>query len=109
MSSGIRIWGAAGNLELDENSFTVRVVYSALIPYSGGRFINISIPEVESTNYTAVCVPVVPYSTDAQSISAIAFSAVISNGVVSVFFGNPSTNTGPVGITTQRLIVMRWR
>lgn len=31
MSSGLMIWGPTGNIEIDENSFTVRVVYSALV------------------------------------------------------------------------------
>lgn len=31
MSYGARVWGPTGLLELDENSFTVRVVHSEIV------------------------------------------------------------------------------
>lgn len=109
MSHGIRVWGPTGLLELDENSFTVRIVYSAIVSPAGARFVDISIPEVNTTNYSAVCVPVGPYNTTAQFWSAIMFTPIVDDGFVRVCFGNPSTNTGPLGTTAQRLIVMRYR
>lgn len=51
MSFGARVWGPTGVLELDETSFTVGVTYSALVPKSAGRFVDISIPGVEPTKY----------------------------------------------------------
>ena len=108
MSFGIRIWGEDGALQLDENSFTVRVVYSGLVPRSGsGRSVDIVVPGVVPLNHSAVCVPVSGYPTDAQFYSAIGFTASIGAGFVRVYFGNP--NSGPVGTTTQRLIVTRYR
>ena len=108
MSFGMRIWGATGVLELDENSFTVGIVYSAVISGSG-RSVFISIPGINPSTHSAVCVPITDYRTDGQSIAAIQFTPVVSSGGVTVYFGCPSTSTGPVGITPQRLLVMRYR
>lgn len=112
MSFGMRIWGANGALELDENSFTVRVVYSDLIIRTAGegraRFI--SIPGVVPATHSAVCVPVFNYDTNAQDTRNIQYTPIVENGGVSVYFGQPSTNTGPIGVLVpQRLIVMRYR
>lgn len=63
MSFGIRIWGANGALELDENSFTARVVYSALVQRSSGeagtRFITIN--GIDCSTHSAVYMPVDNY------------------------------------------------
>lgn len=109
MSSGMRIWGATGNLELDETSFTVRVAYSALIPKSPGRFVDIAIQEVEPDRYSAVCVPIAPYNTSGQFRDAIGFIPEVYPGFVRVWFGNRQSNDGPLGTATQRLLVMRYR
>jgi hypothetical protein len=109
MSYGIRIWGATGSLELDENSFTVGVTYSALVAKTAGRYVDIAVPGVEPTKYSAVCVPVGAYDTGAQFNSAIGFIPEVLNGVVRVWFGNRQSSNGPLGTTTQRLLVMRYR
>lgn len=109
MSYGIRIWGADGALQLDETSFTVRVIYSALVPKTAGRFVDIPIPGVTPSKDSCVCIPVVPYLTTGQQVSAIAFTPYIYEGYVRVFFGSPAATTGPTGTTTQRLIVTRYR
>jgi hypothetical protein len=106
MSFGMRIWGANGTLQLDENSFTVRIVYSAIVSPSGrSRFI--SIPEVSASTHSAVCIPVVAYDTTAQFTSAIMFTPIVGTGGVTVYFGSPAAGTGPTGTTPQRLLVMR--
>lgn len=109
MSFGMRIWGADGALQLDENSFTVRVIHSSLVPKTVGRYVDVPVAEVNPEKYSAVCVPVVPYDTSAQMTSAISFTPVVYAGYVRVFFGSPSATTGPTGTTTQRLLVMRYR
>lgn len=109
MSFGMRIWGADGALQLDENSFTVRVTHSSLVPKTEGRYVDIPVAGVDPQNYSAVCVPVVPYSEWAQQRSAISFTPVVYAGYVRVFFGSPAADTGPTGITTQRLLVMRYK
>ncbi|MBJ2206106.1 hypothetical protein JFT33_05850 [Pseudomonas carnis] len=109
MSYGVRVWGPTGALELDETSFTVGVTFSALISKSAGRFIDISVPGVEPTKYSAVCVPVAPYDTGGQFNSAIGFIPEILNGSVRIWFGNRQSSSGPLGSATQRLLVMRYR
>lgn len=109
MIYGLRTKSATGVVELDENSFTVRIVYSALIPRSAGRFVDISIPEVEPEKYSAVCVPVAPYNTSGQSWDAICFIPEVTPGNVRVWFGNRQSNDGPLGTATQRLLVMRYK
>lgn len=112
MSFGMRIWGANGALELDENSFTVRVVYSAVLlsgNYAPSRATFISIPGVTPATHSAVCVPITNYGTDGQDIRNIQYTPVVGNDGVTVFWGQPNTN-GPLGVLTpQRLLVMKYR
>lgn len=111
MIVGLRIWGATGALELDENSFTVMVTYSAVIQSGGGqgRSVFIPISGVSPSTHSAVCVPITDYRTDGQSTTAIQYIPVVGSGGVTVYFGQPNTN-GPIGVLTpQRLLVMRYR
>lgn len=108
MSYGIRVWGPTGALELDENSFTVRVVYSAIVQPGGGVRSNfISIPGVAPSTHSAVCIPLSTYDTGGQNHNSIQFTPVISSGGVTLYYGCPSTSTGPVGTSAQRIIVMK--
>lgn len=112
MSFGMRIWGATGSLELDENSFTVRIVYTAVVQKVAGenrtRFI--SIPGIAPGTHSAVCFPVGSYDTSAQNIASIQYIPIVGNGGVTLYFGQPGTNEGaPLGIGAQRLMVMRYR
>jgi len=113
MSFGMRIWGANGALELDENSFTVRVVYSALVQRSAGeartRFIPIS--GVNPSTHSAVCMPVDNYGTDAQDTRNIQYTPIVTSGGVVLYFGQPGAPEGaPMGVLrAQRLMVMRYR
>lgn len=111
MAHGMRIWGANGQLQLDETSFTVRVVYSVLIVRASGenRTRYYSIPGVDPSTHSAVCVPIAAYSTTAQSYASIQYTPVVNSGGVTIYFGCPATQTGPMGTSTQRLLVMRNR
>lgn len=109
MSDGMRLWSPTGELELDENSFTVGVAYSALVAKSAGRYVDIAIAGVDPAKHTAVCVPVAPYDTGGQFVSAIGFIPEVFSGVVRVWFGNRQSSSGPLGTSTQRLLVMRYR
>lgn len=109
MSEGMRIWGPTGSLELDENSFTVGVTYSVLVPKSAGRSVDIAVAGVSPSTHNAICLAVGPYDTTAQFNSAIGFIPEVLNGVVRVWFGNRQSSSGPLGTTTQRLLVMRYR
>lgn len=111
MSYGMRVWGPTGLLELDESSFTVRVVYSEIVQGSGQsvRSRYISIPGIDSSTHSAVCIPVAAYDTSGQSWTAIQYTPMVGAGGVTVFYGNPATSTGPLGSSPQRLLVMRYR
>lgn len=112
MSFGMRIWGANGALELDENSFTVRVVYSALVQSGSGqgRSIFIPIAGVEPSTHSAVFVPVANYDTGGQDGRSIQYTPIVGSGGVTVYFGQPNSSTGPIGVLVpQRLLVMRYR
>lgn len=111
MSFGMRIWGATGALELDENSFTVMVVYSGVIQSGSppGRTRFVSIPGVSPATHSAVCIPFTNYGTDGQDIRNIQYIPIVETGGVTVYFGQPGTS-GPLGVLTpQRLLVMKYR
>lgn len=110
MSSGMRIWGPSANLQIDENSFTVRVIYSALVTNSG-RSIYIPIAGVTPETCTAICLPNGYWSSSSTSQDATVsqFDAQVLNGGVTVWFCNRNMPTGRVGVSTQRLLVMRYR
>ncbi|MCU1778732.1 hypothetical protein [Pseudomonas sp. 14P_5.3_Bac1] len=117
MSVGMRIWGANGALQLDENSFTVRIVHSQIVQAAAGkgRFIDLAIPgypDVNPTTYSAVCVPVAPYEVSGQR-TPITYTPIIypgPPGYVRVYFGAPGGAAGsPIGTTPQRLLVMRYK
>lgn len=112
MSYGIRVWGPTALLELDENSFTVRVVYSEIVQAgvpAPGRTRYISIPGISAATHSAVCIPVAAYDTSGQSAYAIQYTPVVGNDGVVVYFGNPARSSGPLGLAPQRLLVMRYR
>lgn len=112
MSYGVRAWGPTGLLELDENSFTVRIAYSEIVQAgvpAPGRTRYISIPGVNPATHSAVCVPVTAYDTSAQSYYAIQYTPVVVVDGVVIYFGSPSISTGPLGLSPQRLLVMRYR
>lgn len=111
MSYGFRVWGPTGLLELDETSFTVGVIYSGIVQSGSGqgRSMFIPIAGISSSTHSAVCVPVAAYATNAQNYASIQYTPVVSSGGVTIYFGCPATQTGPLGNSPQRLLVMRYR
>lgn len=113
MNAGMRIWGPAGSLQMDENSFTVRVVYSGLVARTpgGGRNTYIAIPGVSPATHSAICIPVGAYPQDpsAQNAYAVQYEPQVADGGVYVWFGNRLHAQGATGLSTQRLLVMRYR
>lgn len=111
MKAGLRLWGPTSLLELDETSFTVRVVFSLLVIKAPGenRTRYYSIPGIDPASHTAVCIPVGAYDTTAQNNASIQYTPIISSGGVTIYFGSPAAQTGPMGISQQRLLVMRNR
>lgn len=113
MAFGLRIWGQNGNLELDETSFTVRVIYSGLVTVSG-RSADISVPGCDPSTCSAVSIPVSAYPADpnAQNLYAIQQEPEVLSGLVRVWAVNrniaASAQPAPA-LSTQRVIVMRYR
>ncbi|TFW42159.1 hypothetical protein E4T65_17360 [Pseudomonas fluorescens] len=110
MIFGMRIWGPAGALELDENSFTVRVVYSALVSTSG-RSVYIAIPGVSPSTHVGVCIPNGNWSNSSSSQDAgnVQFDVQVLEGGVNVWFCNRTYPSGRIAVGTQRLLVLRYR
>ena len=52
MSYGMRIWGGDGSLQIDENSFTMRVVLSTLVSFTNAAKTN-----QDSVSYTHLTLP----------------------------------------------------
>ncbi|MGF6318712.1 hypothetical protein [Pseudomonas frederiksbergensis] len=102
----MRIWGADGALQVDENAFTIRAALSTLVTFAVGASKgsqDFSVPGVGPGNGTAIVVPVGAYS-DSQ----MQFETELLDGVARVYnhtrtFAASTTSSG-----TMRLIVMRW-
>jgi hypothetical protein len=65
MSYGMRIWGADGALQIDENSFTMRVVLSTTVTIastSGKVMQAFSVPGCNASNSMAIVIPNGTYS-----------------------------------------------
>ncbi|VVM59077.1 hypothetical protein [Pseudomonas fluorescens] len=106
MSHGIRIWGADGALQVDENTFTMRVVYSGLVTGSNSvAYQTISVSGLTPENGAAFVVPVGGYNVnlDKQLETEVIAGAV---RVYSYIRGREqySNKTG----VAMRLIVIRF-
>lgn len=105
-SYGVRIWGADGVLQLDENSFTIRVALSMLVTFPvGGSKANqdFAVPGVGPGNGTAIVVPVGAYS-DSQ----LQFETELLDGVARVYNHTRTFAASTTANGTMRLIVMRF-
>ncbi|MBD1602589.1 hypothetical protein, partial [Pseudomonas typographi] len=79
MSWGARFWGADGTLQIDENSFTIRVVLSTLVTFAAGASKgnqDFSVPGVGPSNGTAIVIP-----NGAYSSSQIQFETEMLDGI----------------------------
>lgn len=106
MSYGMRIWGADGALQLDENSFTIRVALSTLVTFPvGGNKSNqdFAVPGVGPSNGTAIVIPIGDYS-DSQ----MQFETEMLEGVARVYNHTRTFAASTISSGTMRLIVMRW-
>lgn len=106
MSFGIRIWGADGALQLDENSFTIRIVASFLVTFSGSnrQMQTFAVPGINAGNSVAVLVPISSYNEQARQ-----HEAQMVDGAVNVYnyiYGNTAVTTVSNG--TMRLMVVRF-
>jgi len=112
MSYGIRTWGPSGEPELNENSFTARIILSTLLTAGSppGSYWDISVPGCTPANSCAVTVPIGPLpDPSTQDPRARQFEPEMMNGVVRVWRGHRTAVEGISASGTQRLIVMRFR
>jgi hypothetical protein len=107
MAYGMRIWGADGALQMDENSFTMRVVFSTLVTFSGTtkQTQSFSVPGCNTANSVALLVPNGAYDQSARQ-----HEASTGNDVVNVY--NYVTGSSTIAETskgTMRLLVVRFK
>lgn len=109
MIFGMRIKGPTGAVELDESSFTMRVVYSEIVQPQqwATKYVDIAVAGITPQNAAAFVIPV-------QSLNALADAQLepeVLTGFVRVWRtirGDPYGNSG-VTITRQRLVVTRFK
>ena len=109
MSYGFRIWSENGTLQLDETSFTTRVVLSVLVNYPTytKSVQNFAVAGITPSNAVAVIVPVGSIYINGSTRN-VQFEPEILNGSVSVYNYNRTVGAdASSGMGTQRLIVMR--
>lgn len=62
MSFGMRIWGEDGQLQIDEGSFTMRVVLSEVVTFGAQREVRaFSVPGCHPGNAVAIVIPLGHY------------------------------------------------
>jgi hypothetical protein len=105
MAYGMRIWGGDGSLQVDENSFTIRVALSTLVTFPPGGKTNqdFAVPGVGPANGSAIVVPIGSYS-DTQ----LQFETELVDGVARVYNHTRGFAASTVATGTMRLIVMRF-
>ncbi|WP_047301226.1 hypothetical protein [Pseudomonas fluorescens] len=102
----MRIWGADGALQLDENSFTIRVALSTLVTFALGSpkgSQDFSVPGVGPGNGTAIVIPNGVYGSNQMQ-----FETEMLNGVARVYNHTRTYAASTTSSGTMRLIVMRW-
>lgn len=106
MSFGMKIWGADGALQMDENSFTMRVVMSTLVtfPTAGKTNQDFSVPGSDATNSVAIVIPVGPYNEG----SARQFETEMLSGVARVYNHTRTFAASLSTSGTMRLMVIRF-
>jgi len=109
MSFGMRIWGADGALQIDETSFTMRVVLSVVVLNSGfptrQSYQTFSVPGITTSNAIAVVIPI-----DAYTSTATQFETELLSDSVRVYNylrGYAGTNIS--NATSMRLLVIRFQ
>lgn len=105
MSYGVRIWGADGALQIDENSFTIRVVLSTLVTFSGTAktIQDFAVPGVGPNNGVAIVIPNGIYDQNQKQ-----FETELVDGVARVYNHTRTFAASTVSSGTMRLIVMRF-
>lgn len=107
MSYGMRVWGADGALQIDENSFTMRVVLSTLVyfPLGGAKASqDFSVPGSDASNSVAIVIPIGPY----DESTAYQFETEMLAGVARVYNHTRTYAASFSTSGTMRLMVIRF-
>ncbi|WP_101209853.1 hypothetical protein [Pseudomonas sp. 43NM1] len=106
MSYGARIWGADGVLQVDENSFTMRIVLSTLVTFPNKTKSNLdfSVPGSDASNSVAIVIPIGPYS----ETSSFQFETEMLSGVARVYNHTRTFAASLSTSGTMRLMVIRF-
>ncbi|MBI6684539.1 hypothetical protein YA0697_22800 [Pseudomonas viridiflava] len=101
----MRVWGADGALQIDENSFTIRVVLSTLVTFSGAAKTSqdFAVPGVGPDNGVAIVIPNGTYDQNQKQ-----FETELVDGVARVYNHTRTFAASTVASGTMRLIVMRF-
>ena len=106
MSYGARIWGADGALQVDENSFTMRIVLSTLVTFANNTKTSqdFSAPGSDASNSVAIVIPNGPYS----ETSSFQFETEMLSGVARVYNHTRTFAASLSTSGTMRLMVIRF-
>jgi hypothetical protein len=107
MSDGMRIWGPDGVLQMDENSFSMRVVFTQLVSMTSASktMQSFSVPGVTTSNAIAFVIPNGDFSDTVTQ-----FETELLADTVRVYNYNRGFPAGTWQSTagTMRLIVVRF-
>jgi hypothetical protein len=105
MSNGMRVWGADAALQLDENSFTIRVVLSTLVTFSGTTKTSqdFAVPGVGPGNGVAIVIPAGAYDGNQRQ-----HETELVDGIARVYNHTRTYSSSTVSAGTMRLLVMRF-
>ncbi|WP_122280971.1 hypothetical protein [Pseudomonas syringae] len=101
----MRVWGADAALQLDENSFTIRIVLSTLVTFSGGTKTSqdFAVPGVGPGNGVAIVIPAGAYDGNQRQ-----HETELVDGIARVYNHTRTYGSSTVSTGTMRLIVMRF-
>ena len=107
MSHGMRVWGGNGVLQIDENSFTMRIVLSTLVTFAvgvGKTNLDFAVPGSDASNSVAIVIPTGPY----DEASARQFETEMLSGVARVYNHTRTFAASLIANGTMRLMVIRF-
>lgn len=106
MAYGMRVWGGDGALQLDENSFTMRVVLSTLVSFStaGKTTQDFGAPGCDASNSVAIVIPIGAYDEG----GARQFETEMLSQVVRVYNYTRTFAASLSASGTMRLMVIRF-
>lgn len=107
MAYGMRTWGPDGAPQIDENSFTMRVVLSTVVSFAVGAAKgnqDFAVPGSDASNSVAIVVPVGAY----DGAGARQFETEMLAGVARVYNHTRTYAASLIASGTMRLMVIRF-